>query len=149
VQYQSHELACYICNTSKCLWWHCMSLCIPLYAVLDTSCVRVLYRNIRSSSVLSCSSILQSSAVFAGNATCKWIVVFRFLCLNLSNISWFKTNKTKLHGLNPRTNYTDRATAACRRSDCQLLWIKGATWSAWRIPSAVFSVFYTGAATFI
>jgi hypothetical protein len=30
-----------------------------------------------------------------------------------------------LHGLSPRANYTDRATAACRRSDCQLLRIKG------------------------
>jgi hypothetical protein len=30
----------------------------------------------------------------------------------------------KLHGLSPRANYTDRATAACRRSDCQLLRIK-------------------------
>jgi hypothetical protein len=40
------------------------------------------------------------------------------------------TKKTKLHGLNPRANYTDRATAACRRSDCQLLRIEGATWSA-------------------
>jgi hypothetical protein len=39
-----------------------------------------------------------------------------------------KTNK--LHGLSPRANYTDRATAASRRSDCQLLRIKGATWSA-------------------
>jgi hypothetical protein len=29
--------------------------------------------------------------------------------------------KTKLHGLSPRANYTDRATAAFRRSDCQLL----------------------------
>jgi hypothetical protein len=47
----------------------------------------------------------------------------------------------KLHGLGPRVNYTDRATAACRRSDCQLLRIKGATWSAWRIPTAVLSVF--------
>jgi hypothetical protein len=36
----------------------------------------------------------------------------------------------KLHGLSPRANYTDRATAACRRSDCQLLRIKGATLSA-------------------
>jgi hypothetical protein len=36
----------------------------------------------------------------------------------------------KLHGLSPRANYTDPATAACRRSDCQLLRIKGATWSA-------------------
>jgi hypothetical protein len=30
-----------------------------------------------------------------------------------------------------------------------LLQIKGATWSAWRIPMAVFSVFETGAATFL
>jgi hypothetical protein len=36
----------------------------------------------------------------------------------------------KLHGLSPRANYTDRATAACRRSNCQLVRIKGATWSA-------------------
>jgi hypothetical protein len=37
--------------------------------------------------------------------------------------------KKKLHGLSPRANYTDRAAAACRRSDCQLR-IEGATWSA-------------------
>jgi hypothetical protein len=49
-----------------------------------------------------------------------------------------KTKKTKLHGLSPRANYTDRATAACRRSDCQLVRIEGATWSACRIPPAVF-----------
>jgi hypothetical protein len=35
-----------------------------------------------------------------------------------------------LHGLSPRANYTDRVTAACRRSDCQLVRIEGATWSA-------------------
>jgi hypothetical protein len=29
--------------------------------------------------------------------------------------------RQKLHGLSPRANYTDPATAACRRSDCQLL----------------------------
>jgi hypothetical protein len=40
-------------------------------------------------------------------------------------------------GLSPRANYTDRATAACRRSECQLLRIEGATWSALRIPTAV------------
>jgi hypothetical protein len=39
-------------------------------------------------------------------------------------------SKTKLDGLSPRANYTYRATAACRRSDCQLLPIEGATWSA-------------------
>jgi ArsR family metal-binding transcriptional regulator len=36
----------------------------------------------------------------------------------------------KLHGLSPRANYTDRETAVCRQSDCQLLRIEGATWSA-------------------
>jgi hypothetical protein len=41
-----------------------------------------------------------------------------------------KLKKTKLHGLSPRANYTDRATAACRRSDCQLVRIEGATRSA-------------------
>jgi hypothetical protein len=35
-----------------------------------------------------------------------------------------------LHGLSPRMNYTDQATVACRRSDCQLLRIEDATWSA-------------------
>jgi hypothetical protein len=29
------------------------------------------------------------------------------------------------------------------------LQIEGATWSAWRIPTAVFSIFYPGAATFL
>jgi hypothetical protein len=38
--------------------------------------------------------------------------------------------KKKFHGLSPRANYTGRATAACRRSDCQLVRIEGATWSA-------------------
>jgi hypothetical protein len=43
--------------------------------------------------------------------------------------AWIK--KKTLHGLSPRANYTDRATAACQRSDCQLLRIEGATWLAW------------------
>jgi hypothetical protein len=54
-----------------------------------------------------------------------------------SSVTIYKTKKTKLHGLSPRANYTDRATAAWRRSDCQLLRIEGTTWSAWRIPTAV------------
>jgi hypothetical protein len=55
----------------------------------------------------------------------------------ISNISDGKLNsdalsclKTKFRGLSPRADYTDRATAACRRSDCQLLRIEGTTWSA-------------------
>jgi hypothetical protein len=52
-----------------------------------------------------------------------------------------KKQTNKLHGLRPRVNYTDRATAACRRNDCQLVRIEGATWSAWRFPTAVLSRF--------
>jgi hypothetical protein len=47
------------------------------------------------------------------------------------------TKKTELRGLSPWANYTNRATAACRRSYFQLLRMQGATWSAWRIPAAV------------
>jgi hypothetical protein len=43
-------------------------------------------------------------------------------------------SKKKLCGLSPRTNYTDRATAACHRSQCQLLRLEAVSWSARRIP---------------
>jgi hypothetical protein len=39
-------------------------------------------------------------------------------------------DRKMLHGLSPRTNYTDRAAAAFRRSDCQVLRIEGTMWSA-------------------
>jgi hypothetical protein len=37
----------------------------------------------------------------------------------------YVAKKTKLHGLSPRANRTDRATAACRRSDCRLFADRG------------------------
>jgi hypothetical protein len=56
------------------------------------------------------------------------------------------TGGTKLKKLNSlafslQKNYTDRATAASRRSYCQLLRIEGVAWSAQRIHTAVNSVF--------
>jgi hypothetical protein len=39
--------------------------------------------------------------------------------------------------LNTTSELYDRATAACRRSQCQLLRIEGVAWSAQRIPTAV------------
>jgi hypothetical protein len=45
--------------------------------------------------------------------------------------------KTKLRGFIPQANYTDRATAACRRSLCQLVLIEAVAWAAQRIPTAV------------
>jgi hypothetical protein len=45
-----------------------------------------------------------------------------------------------VRGFSPRANYTDRAIAACQRSQCQRLRIEGGvTWSARRIPTAVLS----------
>jgi hypothetical protein len=40
----------------------------------------------------------------------------------VSTIEGLLKKKTKLLGLIPRANYTDRATAACRRSDCHADW---------------------------
>jgi hypothetical protein len=54
---------------------------------------------------------------------------YRFCTRNIIFSSRAITKK-KLHGLSPRANYTDRATAVCRRSDCKLVRIEGATWSA-------------------
>jgi hypothetical protein len=48
-----------------------------------------------------------------------------------------KLKKTKLRGLSTQANYTDRATAACRRSYCKLLRIESVAWSAQRVPKAV------------
>jgi hypothetical protein len=42
------------------------------------------------------------------------------------NCHWaYMHTKTKFHGLSPRANYADRATAACRRSACQLFADRG------------------------
>jgi hypothetical protein len=41
-------------------------------------------------------------------------------------ISFTSYTKTKLRGLSPQENYTDRETAACQRSQYQLLRIEGA-----------------------
>jgi hypothetical protein len=35
--------------------------------------------------------------------------------------SVFPRLKKKLNGLSPRANYTDRATTACRRSECHVV----------------------------
>jgi hypothetical protein len=67
-----------------------------------------------------------------------WLCVRVCVCVCVCVRGWSKKLKIKLHGLSPRANCTDRATAAYRRSDCQLVRIEGATWSAWRIPPAVF-----------
>jgi hypothetical protein len=45
--------------------------------------------------------------------------------------------KNKLRGLNPQANYTNRATAACRRSKCQYLRIEGAKWSSGRLDGSL------------
>jgi hypothetical protein len=52
---------------------------------------------------------------------CRWRAN---MCCNVQN--WRMRSALKnLHGLSPQANFTDRATAACRRSDCQLLRIHG------------------------
>jgi hypothetical protein len=47
---------------------------------------------------------------------------------------WFMTDWFR--GFSPQANYTDRATAACQRSYCQLFRVDGVALSAQRIPTA-------------
>jgi hypothetical protein len=53
-----------------------------------------------------------------------------------TELSLWKQMKT-FRGFSPQANYTERATAACRRSLWQLWRIEGVAWSAQRIPMAV------------
>jgi hypothetical protein len=48
-----------------------------------------------------------------------------------------KTKNLNSVACSPQANYTDRAAAACWRSQCQPLRIEGVAWSAQRIPAAV------------
>jgi hypothetical protein len=91
----------------------------------------------------SSSVVVIFYACFLGlwkNTALEEVVLFFTLVIAWTNHRNI-TTKNKLRCQSPRANYTDRATTACRRSDCQLLRIKSVTWSAWRIPMAVFSVF--------
>jgi hypothetical protein len=66
--------------------------------------------------------------------------VHRNLHLNLKSTRITKKKKklkTELCGFSPQANGTDRLTAACQRSWCQLLQIEGLTWSVQWIPTAV------------
>jgi hypothetical protein len=61
--------------------------------------------------------------------SCKYSYISLYRPFNrnaMINDSYLCTVSTnKLHGLSPRANHTDRATAACRRNDCQLFADKG------------------------
>jgi hypothetical protein len=54
------------------------------------------------------------------------------LCNTQGNVTRVALTMKKKNSrvLSPRANYTDRATAACQRSDCQRLRIEDATLSA-------------------
>jgi hypothetical protein len=67
-----------------------------------------------------------------------WIVDRHKLNLtHMVDIKLSDLTKKKLRGLSPQANYTYQATAACRRSWCQLLRLEDVAWSAQRIPTAV------------
>jgi hypothetical protein len=78
-----------------------------------------------------CNLIITEVSKKYATAAIYWVEALEHLastflsnvCINLQVYKTTKKTK-KLHGLSPRANYTDRATAACRRSDCQLLRIE-------------------------
>jgi hypothetical protein len=149
---QHYKLLGVCCLIARfCLTW-ALSFCIyqpPVAAVnsltrqINKKLIALMFSSPRECSLLDASLCTRgaSQKVFTlqqtfkcnGKPNCHYLLLISALI--------FITTTNKLHGLSPRANYTDRPTAACRRRDCQLLRIEGATWSAWRIPLAVFSVF--------
>jgi hypothetical protein len=59
--------------------------------------------------------------------TCNWIIPYSTSAVMVIRITYLVSTyyKKKLHGLSPRANYTDRATTACRRSNCQFFADRG------------------------
>jgi hypothetical protein len=72
---------------------------------------------------------LQQSVLYPANIKFSFLYSFNLLLTIIDCVQGLgeimKALKTKLRGLSPRANYTDRATAACRRSDCQLFADRG------------------------
>jgi hypothetical protein len=113
---------------------------VSIILVLDA-----LHLLIMSAEMTYLDSILSPLIIFYNDS---WLMIkhisaqYKRRCKNIfSSPPYGYMKKKKLYDLSPRANYTVRATAACRRSDCQLLRIEGVTWSAWRIPTAVISIF--------
>jgi hypothetical protein len=82
-----------------------------------------------------CLSVGRLNCCWSGQRRKSWFRVPRdyglhFTVPTLRLVKAVHTYITYIHDLSPRANYTDRATAASRRSGCQFLRIKGATWSA-------------------
>jgi hypothetical protein len=123
-------------NKNELTYWNFVAIDGVIKNQLDRCATGVLPKGKNPYWCLSISLHTMSAAIIDGNRLRSTEVG---VARRSFQISW-KSKKKKLHGLSPRANYTDQATAACRRSDCQLLRIEGAMWSAWRIPTAVFSV---------
>jgi hypothetical protein len=113
--------------------------CVKLSFINPLGLSHVTLTNPLHSSIY-CNRKQQSVRNFIFTSSCRLHIPKHLLILYCSARITSMNMLKKLHGLSPRANYTDRATAACRHSNCQLLRIEGATWSAWRIPTTVFSV---------
>jgi hypothetical protein len=75
--------------------------------------------------------------VYASNSTMMLETVRISVAKFCRELCWFMQKSLFFCGFSPQANYTDRAAAACRRTQCQLMRIEGVAWSAHRIPTAV------------
>jgi hypothetical protein len=69
----------------------------------------------------------QNSRLLRGNDKRSFVYLFIYGTAHIPDhvTSSNGGEKKQLHGLNPLANYTDRATAACWRSDCQVFADRG------------------------
>jgi hypothetical protein len=76
-------------------------------------------------SVFHSRAIVPSQEPWKSATKCSQYDAVLLIIYNTLVIMYTKLQNSKLHGLSPRANYTNRATAAYQRSDCQLLRIEG------------------------
>jgi hypothetical protein len=97
---------------------------LSLFGVFcDPRCIQPSSIHISARGMLA---LIRTHLPLCNNALVNQEIFVSYLLHVLLQYTILKLKKKKLNsGLSPRANYTDRATAACRRSDCQLLRIEG------------------------
>jgi hypothetical protein len=68
-------------------------------------------------SILSQINPVRTISCYLSNRLYYYILLYQYIdYINSDYVCLIKQNKNKLRGFTPQANYTDRETAACRRS---------------------------------
>jgi hypothetical protein len=78
-----------------------------------------IFKRVRVQTISELNHFFSTNRNYKLNSKIVIYINLLFIKILLKYLTFNQFNKTKLHGLSPRANYTDRAIAARRRSNCQ------------------------------